>query len=285
MFTADFFAPIVDDAELFGEIAANNALSDIFAMGAEPLLCLNLVGWPREELPLDLLGEVLAGGQRAAAEVGALVVGGHTIDDAEPKYGMAVIGTVHPDAIWSNEGALPGDALVFTKPIGTGIIVTAEKRGGCAPEFLAAAIETMRRSNGPAMRAVKGMVHAATDITGFGLVGHAAEMAVASGVTLALDAAEVPMLPGALELAGRGVVPSGSRRNEDASSKRTRWGSVGADIRAVFTDAQTAGGLLFAVPPAVVDDVLAGVRQVGDASAVRVGTVLEHDPDADVIIA
>lgn len=282
--TADFFAPIVDDAFAYGEIAANNALSDVFAMGAEPLLCLNLVGWPRDDLPLDLLGEVLAGGQAVATEAGALIVGGHSVDDREPKYGMAVVGTVHPDDLRTNGGARIGDAVLLTKPIGTGLIVTGLKRDVADPAWVAAATATMRRSNGPAMRATRGVSTALTDVTGFGLLGHLRELAQASEVTISIDAASVPVLAGARGLAEAGVVSGGSRRNLEAAQEWTRWGDVEVANRVVLTDAQTAGGLLITVPEDDVANSLAALRAAGDVDAVRIGSVEPAEPGVRIAV-
>lgn len=284
IFTADFFAPIVDDAATFGEIAATNAINDVFVMGGKPLLCLNLVGWPRDELPLDLLGEVIRGGQEAATAAGALVVGGHSVDDPEPKYGMAVVGMVRPGEILANSTARPGDELILTKPLGTGLIVTALKRDAASQGWVDAAVASMRRSLGPAMAATRGLVSAATDVTGFGLVGHAGEMARASGTTIVLRRDAIPFLPGALELAEEGVVAGGSKRNLEAADRSTKWGPTDLPTRLVLADAQTAGGALLAVGRELADQVLTELERAGDGGAVRVGTVQPHDPDADVII-
>src|SRR6266581_6104445 len=217
--TVDFFTPIVDDPYDFGRIAATNAFSDIYAMGATPLFALNLVGWPRDRLPFDLLGEVLRGGADVTRAAGAFLLGGHSVDDPEPKYGMTVIGEVHPDRIVTNAGARAGDALVLTKPIGTGALTTALKRDLATAAELAPAVQSMTTLNAGAaraMRATGGGVHAATDVTGFGLLGHLHNMLMASGLAAEIDAGSVPLLPQAVELAERGAIPGGTKRNRDA---------------------------------------------------------------------
>ena len=217
--TVDFFTPVVDDPFLFGRIAAANAFSDIWAMGARPLFALNLVGFPVAKLPMETMGEILRGGADAAAEAGAPILGGHSIDDPEPKYGLAVTGLVHPDHILRNVGARPGDRLLLTKPLGSGIVTTAIKRGVAEPAVVDRAVAVMsalNRAAGEAL-AASGAVHALTDITGFGLLGHALEMAQGSGVTLRLDARAVPILEGVRALAEKDVAPGGSRARRGAA--------------------------------------------------------------------
>ena len=251
--TADFFTPIVDDPYAFGRIAAANALSDVYAMGGEPLTALNLVAFSLDDLGPEVLAEILRGGGDAAAEAGAAVVGGHSIDDREPKYGMAVIGTVHPDELLTNAGGRPGDALVLTKPLGAGAIATAGKRGLDMPEgTLEAAIEVMSMLNAAAARAALAAGgHAATDVTGFGLLGHAHELAQASGLAAEIDAEAIPALPGALDLmAGEEAVAGGSRRNRAHAERFASFapGVAPARVR-LACDAMTSGGLLVAVEP------------------------------------
>lgn len=269
--TVDFFTPVVDDPFLFGRIAAANAFSDIWAMGARPLFALNLVGFPVAKLPMDVLGEILRGGADAAAEAGAPILGGHSIDDPEPKYGLAVTGLVHPDRVLRNVGARPGDALVLTKPLGSGIVTTALKRGVADPAVVDRAVAVMaalNRAAGEAL-AASGAVHALTDVTGFGLLGHALEMARGSDVTLALRAAAVPVLEGVRALAERDVAPGGTRANLAWVEPQTRFDAeVDAAQRLVLADAQTNGGLLAAVDPARLDPVLAALREVGVQAAV-----------------
>lgn len=248
--TADFFTPIVDDAYSWGAIAAANALSDIYAMGAIPLFALNLVGWPRDTLPFELLGEVIRGAGDVARRAGCPILGGHSIDDQEPKFGMAVIGEVHPQRMLTNSGAQAGDLLVLTKPIGTGILSTALKRDEIEAAGMEEAVAVMSALNDGAARAARGAaVHAATDVTGFGLLGHLGEMLKASGVAAQLAFDRVPLLSGARELAGRGIVPGGTSRNLEGI-EGVRWDdSLIESDQLLLADAQTSGGLLLAVPP------------------------------------
>jgi selenide, water dikinase len=249
--TVDFFTPVVDDPYLFGAIAAANALSDVYAMGGEPLTALNVLCWD-DSLPTEILHEILRGGLDKVVEAGAMLVGGHSVTDKEVKYGLAVTGLVHPDRVWKNQGARPGDVLVLTKPLGSGIATTAMKRDQCPEATARAAVATMAELNRAARDAALGReVHAATDITGFGLVGHAWEMARASGVRLRIRAEAVPMLPGVVVLAEQGHRTRGERSNPayvgDALEVAA---SVPAGLRSVLFDPQTSGGLLLSVPPA-----------------------------------
>jgi selenide, water dikinase len=257
VFTADFFAPLVDDAFLFGEIAAANALSDIYAMGAQPLLALNLVGWPRDELPFDLLQQVLAGGDSIVRSAGAWTAGGHSIDDREPKYGLAVVGIVSPDEIWMNSTARAGDALVLTKPLGTGIAVTALKQDRCPPELFQEAVSWMRTTNEQAARIARqvGGVRAATDVTGFGLLGHLMEICKGSQLSADLNVTAIPLLTQALEMAHAGAIAGGTRRNLEAVSSMLEAGSH-QDNLWPLVDAQTSGGLLLSVVPDKLDTIL-----------------------------
>jgi len=273
--TADFFTPVVDDPYWFGRIAAANALSDVWAMGARPLFALNLVGWPVQSLSLELLGEVLRGGAEAARLAGISILGGHSIDDPEPKYGLAVTGLVHPARILRNVGARPGDLLVLTKPLGTGIATTALKRQIATGALEERAVEVMAALNRVAgeILAESGAVHALTDVTGYGLLGHAWNMAEGSGVRLRIAAAAVPLLEGVLELAARDVVPGGSRANLAWVAPHLRHGeAVSHPLRQVLADAQTNGGLLAALEPGAAAAVVAGLRAAGVA-AVEVGAV------------
>jgi selenide, water dikinase len=248
--TTDFFTPIVDDAYVFGAIAAANALSDVYAMGGTPLLAINLVAFPAKQLPLSLLSDILRGGLEKAQEAGVNIVGGHSVDDPEPKYGLAVTGTVHPDRVVRNSTARPGDQLILTKPLGTGIISTAIKHGVAPPDAEAAAVAgmlTLNRAAAEAMGQVR--VSAATDVTGFGLLGHLRTMAQASGVSATVWSAAVPSLPHAEQLADAGEVPGGTRSNERSLRRSVRWSeAVSASRRILLCDAQTSGGLLIAVP-------------------------------------
>jgi selenide,water dikinase len=273
--TVDFFTPIVDDAYDFGRIAAANAFSDVYAMGATPLLALNLVGWPRGKLPLELLGDVLRGGQDVAREAGAFVLGGHSVDDPEPKYGMVAIGEVHPDRIVTLARARPGDVLVLTKPIGTGVLTTALKRDLLTAADLAPAVASMTTLNAGAARAMLAVgVDAATDVTGFGLLGHLHNMLAASGVAAELDAAAVPLFPGAAELVARGAVPGGTQRNRDGLATHVRFApGVDEATRVLLHDAQTSGGLLLAVPAERADALVAALQREGTPAAARIGRV------------
>ena len=246
VFTVDFFPPVVDDPHDFGVIAATNALNDVFAMGGVPLLALSVTAFP-EELPTEVLGAVLAGAGEAVRAAGAILAGGHTIRDDEPKYGLAVVGTVHPDGIWPKAGARAGDAVFLTKPIGTGLVLQAQRDGKAPDGSLAAAVEAMKTSNRAAADALRPYTPGAvTDVTGFGLLGHAHEVAQRSGVRLELDAASLPALPGAVELARAGVRTGGDRRNREYASAHVD--STAADeLEALAYDPQTAGGLLITV--------------------------------------
>ena len=245
--TVDFFTPIVDDPRDWGAIAAANSLSDIYAMGAKPLFALNLVGWPRETLPMDMLGEVLAGAQAIASKAGCLILGGHSIDDPEPKFGMVVVGEAHPDRLLTNAGARVGDLIVLTKPLGNGIIATALKRGVIDEAEMRDAIEVMTFLNDTAAAAA--LAHgatAATDVTGFGLIGHLRNILLGSNVGARLDITRIPMLPGAKELATHGSLSGGTRRNLENTP--VEWDDISESEAAVCADAQTSGGLLITVP-------------------------------------
>ncbi len=275
--TVDFFTPIVDDARTWGRIAAANALSDVYAMGGRPLTALQLVGWPRERLPLELLGEVLAGGAEILAEAECLLVGGHSIDDAEPKYGFAVTGLVHPDDLITNAGARPGDVLVLTKPIGTGIVATALKRDVASPEAVEAAVSTMVTLNAGAARAARRLrVRAGTDVTGFGLLGHLAELVEASQVSAELDVDAVPLLPEVVRLAEEGIVPGGTRRNLAAVETIVAWGDVDEPTRLLLADAQTSGGLLLAVEEPLAGALLEALAEE-DTTGHVVGRILPRE--------
>ncbi|WP_344416220.1 selenide, water dikinase SelD [Pseudonocardia ailaonensis] len=249
--TTDFFTPIVDDARTWGRIAATNAVSDVYAMGGRPLFALNLVAWPTEDLPDALLAEVLAGGADAGRECGFAVVGGHSIDDPEPKYGLAVVGEAHPDRLLTNTGLRPGDALVLTKPLGIGITTTAVKRGVAPADLLERAVELMCTPNAAASAAALASgATGCTDVTGFGLLGHLRKMAAASGVDAELDVAAVPLLGGVRELAESGIVPGGTRRNRDWVDEVLDAGpGVTETDLVLLSDAQTSGGLLFGAEP------------------------------------
>lgn len=273
--TVDFFPPLVDDPYDFGRIAAANALSDVYAMGGEPLTALNIVGFPDQELAPEVLVEILRGGADVVREAGAVIVGGHSVRDAEVKYGLAVTGTVHPGRIWTNTGARPGDLLVLTKPLGSGILTSAVKRGKLPESALHEAIRVMTTLNrGARDAAVNVGVHACTDITGFGLVGHAFEMAEGSGATITLHARSAPLMDHALEMARAGVLTrvAGGARTFLADQLMVAE-AVEPPLAGVLMDAQTSGGLLFSVAAARCEDLLAQLRETGTPCAVVVGRV------------
>jgi len=271
--TVDFFTPIVDNAADWGAIAAANALSDVYAMGGRPLFALNLVGWPRGVLPFELLADVLRGAGAIAQRAGCLMLGGHSIDDPEPKFGMVVLGDVHPDRMMTNAAARPGDLLVLTKPLGTGILTTALKRDLIGERDLDDAVRVMTTLNEGAARAALAQgIRAATDITGFGLLGHLGNILAASGVGARIDFSRLPLLPRALELAARGSVPAGTRRNYEAAS--VRWDeSLTEPERLMAVDAQTSGGLLLAVPPARRDALLGALEHEQTPARAVIGEI------------
>lgn len=277
--TIDVFTPVVDDPYAFGAIAAANALSDIYAMGAKPVAMLSFVGFPRGVLPWDVLQQTLRGGADKAREAGVDVVGGHTVDDPEPKCGYAVVGTVRPDSITSNATGRPGDVLVLTKPLGTGVLSTAIKRELLSPESIAQAIDVMSTLNRAAAEAMLAVgVTACTDVTGFGLLGHLHEMAEGSGLTAVIRANSVPILPGVLDLIDEDVVPGGSRSNEQFLAPFVRWNDVEDRLRVALVDAQTSGGLLIAVPPARAQQLLDALRQAGTHTQAVIGELVEGSP-------
>jgi selenide, water dikinase len=269
--TTDFFAPVVDDPGDYGAIAAANALSDVYAMGGTPLLALNIVAWPGEDvLPAGILALVLAAGAQTVREAGAVLAGGHSVRDQEPKYGLAVVGIVHPDRVTTNAGGRAGDALVLTKPLGTGIVSNATKLGEAPAAVAEAAIASMRRLNRDAAQAAaRHGVRCVTDVTGFGLLGHARNVAMASGCSVEIDATALPVLPGVAELVAAGLVPGGSRRNQAYADTWTEWdGAVTPLQRTVATDAQTSGGLLLAVDPSRADALTDDIRAAGGVADV-----------------
>jgi selenide,water dikinase len=283
--TTDFFTPIVDDAYDWGRIAATNALSDVYAMGGSPLLALNLVAWPRDGLPFELLAQVLDGGVDVARTAGCLIAGGHSIDDPEPKYGLAVVGTVEPDRVLTNSGARPGDALVLTKPIGLGAISTAVKRDLASPEQLSRAIEVMTTLNAAARDAAAEVgVHAATDVTGFGLLGHLRELCVASGVGAVVDHSAVPVIDGARELLAAGVVAGGTLRNLAFVAPDVDFGALAEPEQLLLADAQTSGGLLLLVAAEQSEQLVEACRRRGTLAASVLGyTTSEHPGQIEVI--
>ncbi len=283
--TTDFFTPIVDDPYDWGRIAATNALSDVYAMGGVPLVALNLVAWPREGLRFELLARVLDGGADVISTAGAVVAGGHSIDDPEPKYGLAVVGTVHPDRVLTNAGAQAGDAVVLTKPIGLGVISTAVKRGAVPPPLVETAVTVMTTLNADARDAALALgpaVHAATDVTGFGLLGHLHELLAASGVAAEVDPAAVPVLDGVRALLDAGMVAGGTQRNHAfvTETAPVDWGGLPFAEQLLLTDAQTSGGLLLAVDPARVDDLVAELQARSALAAAVVARLVDGPPGA-----
>lgn len=276
--TADFFTPIVDDPYDFGRIAAANALSDIYAMGARPILALNLVGFPRKLLGEGVLEEILRGGGDVVKEAGAAVLGGHSIDDAEPKFGLCVVGEVAPDAVVRNSTAVAGDALVLTKPLGTGIIATAIKAGAAPAHVIDAAVASMTTLNRAASEAMQRHgVHACTDVTGYGLLGHLRELAEGSGLAARIDTAAVPLLPGLASLVEAGHVPGGTKRNLEDIRASVDWTNTDPITRTVLADAQTSGGLLIALPEpgarALVEELGAGAAIIGSVTEGPAGAI------------
>ena len=277
--TVDFFTPIVDDPFWFGQIAAANALSDVYAMGGRPAVAMNLLCVPNC-LSQETVRKILEGGHQKAVEAGCVIAGGHTIQDNEPKYGLCVTGYVHPDKVLRNVGARPGDALVLTKPIGTGVLTTAAKADLLEPEQYDRLVRSMAQLNAKAAEAMLQCreIHACTDVTGFGLLGHADEMAAGSGVTIRIYSRRLPLLPGALELAEMGIIPAGAYRNRDYVMPRLSVGENVPQARLdLISDPQTSGGLLIALPMEDAGALVSALRTDCPDSAI-VGTVL---PKAD----
>jgi selenide,water dikinase len=266
--TADFITPVVDDARTWGRVAAANSVSDIYAMGGRPLFALNLVGWNTDQLPTSLLGDVLAGGQDIADEAGFVIAGGHTIDDPEPKYGMAVTGEAHPDRLLTNAGLRPGQDIVLTKALGVGVLTTAIKNGRASTAQADAAVASMVRLNDVASRIALAVgVTGCTDVTGFGLLGHLGRMALESSVSVTVEFAAVPFLPGAVDLAADGVMPGGSRRNLAWALEFVDVGDHDEVHQLLLADAQTSGGLVFGVDPSETASVLAELTATGHQAA------------------
>ena len=271
--TLDFFPPIVDDPRWYGRIAASNSLSDVYAMGGEPLTAMNIVGWPKD-LDVQILGEVLAGGLEKVNETGAVLCGGHSVTDNEIKYGLSVTGVVHPNRWWSNTGAREGDVLVLTKPLGLGAVSTAIKKGKASEQMAEAAMRQMAVLNKAAAEAMAELkVHAATDVTGFGLMGHSCEMAEGARQLLTLVADDVPTFPGALELVGQGILSGGCTRGKAYLADRVRAApSANEARRDLFFDAETSGGLLIALAPEDADKAVRRLRDVGSPCHHVIGT-------------
>ena len=275
--TVDFFPPIVDDPYAFGQIAVANALSDVYAMGGRPLTALNIVGFP-VALPKDILGSILIGGADKAREAGVLIVGGHTVDDEEPKYGLSVTGVVRPGDHVTNAGALPGDNLVLTKPIGTGVITTAAKQGVAPEDVLQNAVGIMAELNSAASQAMSSVgVHACVDVTGFGLLGHLRGMTRASGVAASISFDSIPFIPGAAQLAEDGVAPGGTHRNLDSLQPDVSWDDSLTDVQKILlADAQTSGGLLISVADEATGALLSALRTHGVETRAVIGHIAEY---------
>lgn len=266
--TVDFFTPVADDPEIYGRVAAINALNDVYAMGGKPISALAIVCYPQKE-DFEVLGQILSGGQAAMNEAGVIVLGGHSIDDAEIKFGYAVTGLIHPQEVITNAGAQPGDALILTKPIGTGAISTGIKRGVASEFAINAAMKAMTTSAAAAAEAMQQVkAHACTDVTGFGLLGHAYEMARASKVCLAIEAERVPLLPEVLNLIAQGMLTRGDKNNRDYVGETIKIANdVSREMQSALYDPQTAGGLLISVESSKAEDLLArieGSRIIGE---------------------
>lgn len=275
--TLDFFPPMVDDPYLFGQVAAANALSDIYAMGGEPKIALNIVAWPNCVNP-KFLGEILRGGADKVKEAGAVLAGGHSIQDDVPKYGLSVTGFVHPDKIFKNCGARQGDKLILTKPLGTGIVNTAVKAEMASEEAKQEVIRVMTTLNKTAKHIVeKYEIHSCTDVTGFGLAGHCIEMAEGSGVTIVLDAAVLPVQEAAREYAAMGLIPEGAYKNRSFAGTRVDTEGVEEELRDIFFDPQTSGGLLVSVAPDTAEQILTELKAAGmEQDCAVIGTVTER---------
>lgn len=271
--TVDYITPVVDDPFAFGQVAAANALSDIYAMGATPAFALNLIGFPVRSLPLSYMEEIMRGGAAKAAEAGIAIAGGHSIEDHAPKYGMAVTGFVHPDRLLTRSGARPGDRIFLTKPLGSGVITTALDQGHSDPALVEKVLAVMTDLNrGAAEAMVREGATACTDVTGFGLLGHLHEMARASGLAASVDSAQVPLLPEALRLAGEGAISTGTRNNLRFLGDRVTWAeAVTAPERLLLADAQTSGGLLIAIPAERAGRLAAALRAAGCLACAEIG--------------
>lgn len=273
--TVDYFTPIVDDPYMFGQIAAANALSDVYAMGGVPKTVLNIVGFPIKKLGADILAEILRGAADKVKEAGAITIGGHSVDDQEPKFGLSVTGLVHPKRFWKNVGAMPGDVLVITKPIGVGILTTGIKRGVVTIEQERAVTETMAMLNKTAAEILTSFSpHAVTDITGFGLLGHASEMAKGSEVTFEIQTEHVPMLEGTYELSKNGVVPGGSKSNHKWVAEDVHYHDVSMENQIILCDAITSGGLLVSLSEDEAHKYISKLQEAGLNHASIIGKVV-----------
>lgn len=283
--TLDFFTPIVDDPYMFGQIAAANSLSDIYAMGGKPITVMNIVGFPISKLDKGILADILAGASDKVKESGAVLVGGHSIDDQEPKFGLSVTGTVHPERVRTNAGAKPGDKLILTKPIGVGILTQAIKRDMLDQEGIDRVMEVMAALNKEAAEAMDNyQVNACTDITGFGLLGHAMEIAEGSGTGITIESTAVPVLPKTRELAEQNIIPGGSKKNHKWLSGRIQYENIDDVDQVILCDAITSGGLLITVPEPEAEPLLSDLKEKGVEWASIIGTVTDQNPGRITVI-
>ena len=274
--TVDYFTPIVDDPYMFGQIAAANALSDVYAMGGQPKTVLNIVGYPIKKLGPDILADILRGAADKVMEAGAITIGGHSVDDQEPKFGLSVTGIVHPQKFWKNIGAVPGDVLVLTKPIGVGILTTGIKRGAVTVEQEKEVTETMAMLNKTAAEILTSFSpHAVTDVTGFGLLGHASEMARGSEVSFEIQMEQVPMLDGTYELSQNGVVPGGSKSNHNWVAEDVHYEQISMENQIILCDAITSGGLLVSLPLEEAQAYIERLHDAGLSYSAIIGKVAE----------
>ncbi len=281
--TVDFFTPLVDDPYTFGQIAAANSLSDVYAMGGRPLTALNIVAFPSCSLPPEALLAILKGGYDKVAEAGAIIVGGHTIDDPEVKYGLSVTGVIHPARVWTNAAARAGDALVLTKPLGTGVLATAAKAELFATGVAAATVSMATLNRAAAEAAAGFAVHACTDVTGFGFLGHLSEMTTAGGLRAEIDSRALPFFPEAPEAAAMGLVPAGAYANREYLTKISFAAAVPENLRDLCFDPQTSGGLLLCLPAAEAPALVAALHEAGVAAAAIVGRITgKGDGEIDV---
>lgn len=284
--TVDFFTPIIDDPFHFGRIAAANSLSDVYAMNGVPITALNIMAFPEFELPLDMMAEILRGGADIAAEAGVAIIGGHSVDDREPKYGLSVTGLVDPKNIWRNVGARPGDALVVTKPIGVGVLATALKKGLADDAVTENIVSVTTSLNARARDAAQGFeIHACTDITGFGLLGHLRELVAGSGVAATIFATHVPLMPRMLEFIDGGIVPGSTKRNRDFVADLVRFDdAVPANLRIALADSMTSGGLLFALPKTQASELLKRLEAHGVPSPAVIGEIHQGTMAISVVL-
>jgi selenide, water dikinase len=282
--TTDFFTPVCSNAYEFGQIAAANSLSDVYAMGGKPITALNIVMFPNTKIPMDVYAQILLGGHDKVTEAGAVIIGGHTIDDDIPKYGLAVTGTVHPERFTANSNAKPGDILILTKPIGTGVIITGKSENEVSAENYRIALDYMKMLNKTAAEVMqKFNVRAATDITGFSLIGHAKNIASASGVSLKLESNKIPLLPGAYELADMGCIPGASFKNQKFLEQFCGINDIDYNVKMLMFDAQTSGGILMCIKPNFAERALQDLKQNGCPDSAIVGEVTEKK-DKDIFV-